>query len=141
MTSSKSRSASIESIDENAEPPHLRHVPQDLFYQSAQPRSARKIGAITCEVDTGQHNLGVTGLDERADLIDDRAHRHRAGIAASEGNDAEGAAMIAAVLYLHKSAWQSALKAIDEMRRHLGHRHDIGHRDFLLGRDFHIRRG
>ena len=45
------------------------------------------------------------------------------------------AAMIAAVLHLHENPRQPALKAFEQMRRHLGDRHDVGDRDLLAGGD------
>ena len=78
----------------------------------------------------------MTAFDQRADLIDNSAHRHRARIAAAVRNDAEGAAVVAAVLHLHSnSLGRPALKTFQQMRRHLGDRHDVGDRDLLAGRN------
>ena len=106
-------------------------MPQDLFGQLAKFRRARQIRAVACQIDTGQHDLGVAALDQRADLADYGTHRHRARITAAERNDAEGAAVIAAVLHLHEYPRQAFLKSVDEMRRHFADRHDIGDRDLL----------
>ena len=83
-------------------------MPQDLFCQLPELRRARQIRAIARQIDAGQHDLGMAALDQRADLIDHGAHRHRARIAAAVGNDAEGAAVIAAVLHLHEHPRQAA---------------------------------
>ena len=109
-------------------------MPQDLLGQHAEFRRARQIGAVAGEIDAGQHDLGMAALDQRAHLFDHRAHRHRARIAAAVRNDAEGAAMIAAVLHLHEGARQAALETVDQMRRHLLHRHDVGDRDLVAAR-------
>ena len=117
----------LDGIDRgNPQPLQLRHVPQDLLDQLPELRRARQIGAIAGDIDAGQHDLGMAALDQRADLFDHGAHRHRARIAAAIGDDAEGAAMIAAVLHLHEDARQAGLEAFEQMRRHLLDRHDVG---------------
>ena len=108
-------------------------MPQDLFRQLAEFRGARQIGAVTGEIDAGQHDLGMAALDQLADLVDHRAHRHRARIAAAIGDDAEGAAVVAAVLHLHEHPRQALLKSFHQMRRHLLDGHDVGDRDLLAG--------
>ena len=134
MTSSRSRSTSIESIDEIRSRFSSGTCRRICLVSMPEFRRARQIGAVAGEVDAGQHDLGMAALDQRAHLIDHRAHRHRARIAAAIGNDAEGAAMVAAVLHLHEHPRQAALKAVEQMRRHLLHRHDVGDRD-LFARD------
>ena len=109
----------------------IRHMPQDLLRQQAEFRRARQIRAIARQIDTGQHDLGMAALDQRADLGHHRAHRHRPRIAAAIGNNAEGTAVIAAVLHLHEHPRQAALKALQQMRRHLLDRHDVGDRDLF----------
>ncbi len=79
---------------------NLRHLLQKRFCQLPQRRAARQVAAIAGGIDTGQHHLAVTGLHQPTRLIDHRPHRHRAGIAAAIGDDAEGAAMVAARLHL-----------------------------------------
>ena len=106
-------------------------MPQNLPGQLTEFRSARQIRAITGQIDARQHDLGMATLDQRPDLIDHRAHRHRARIAAAKGNDAEGATMIAAVLHLHEYARQARLESFQQMRRHLAHRHDVGDRNLF----------
>ena len=119
----------LDGIDRgDAQPLQLGHVPQDLFGQHAEPRRAGQVGAVAREVHARQHNLGMTARDQRSHLLHHRPHRHRARIAAAEGNDAEGATMVAAILHLHEGPRQAALETVDEMRRHLL-RH-IGNRRF-----------
>ena len=86
------------------QPLQLRHVLEDLLDQRAEFWRARQIGAIAGDVDAGQHDLAITVADEPAHVIDHRAHRHRARIAAAIRNDAERAAMVAAVLHLDEGA-------------------------------------
>src|SRR5207245_1228210 len=77
-----------------------------------EARRARQIGAIGGQIDTGQHDLAVAGRDETARLIGEETHRHRSARAAREGDDAKGAAMVAALLDLEKGA-ALALEAVD----------------------------
>ena len=105
------------------------------FVSWPELRRTRQVGAIAREVNAGQHDLGVAALGERTDLIDDRAHRHRTRIAAAERNDAEGAAVVAAVLHLHEHPRQPGLEAVEQMRRHRLDRHDVGDRDLLARAD------
>ena len=119
----------------DAQPLQLRHMPQDLLRQQAEPRRARQISAVAGEIDAGEHDLGMAALNQGADLIDHRAHRHRARIAAAIGNDTEGAAMVAAILHLHEHPRQAAGIAVDQMRRHLPDGHDVADGDLLVGAD------
>ena len=77
---------------------------EDLPDQRAELRRARQIGAVAREVDAGQHHLAIAVVGEAANLLDHVAHRHRTRVAAAVRNDAEGAAMVAAVLHLHVGA-------------------------------------
>ena len=63
-------------------------------------------------------------FDEAADLRHDLARRHRARRPAAERNDAERAAVIAAVLHLHVGA-RARSEAVDEMSGRLAHAHDV----------------
>src|SRR6056297_994393 len=99
-------------------------MPQNGAHQSAETRLTRQILAVAGDVDPGQHRLAGAVLDEHADLLDDDAHRDRARIAAAIGNDAEGAAMVAAVLDLHEGA-RAPLHPVDQMRGGLAHGHDV----------------
>ena len=122
----------LDGIDRrNPQPLQFRHVPQNLFCQLPEFRRARQVGAVAREIDARQHDLGMAALGQRADLFDDRAHRHRARIAAAVRDDAEGAAVVAAVLHLHEHPRQAGLETVEQMRRHLLDRHDVGDRDLL----------
>ena len=80
------------------------------------PGRSRAIGG---EIDAGQHDLGDSPRDQRARLA--RRLRpsgtERLG-AAPEGDDAEGAAMVAALLHLDEGAG-AALEAVDQLARRL----------------------
>ncbi len=122
--SSRSRSASTESIDDSRSRFELRHVLEDLLDQRAELRRARQVGAIARDVDAGQHDLAIAVADQPAHVVDHGAHRHRARITAAERDDAEGAAVIAAILHLDESAGMCR-KSVDQMRRGFLHRHDV----------------
>ncbi len=59
-------------------------------------------------------------------------HRHRPAVSPAIGDNAKGAAMIAAILYLHKCA-RMGIEAGCQMRRGGAHRHDVAH-DHLVER-------
>ena len=107
---------------------------QDLLHQRAEPGRARKILAIAGEIDAGEDDFAIAARAQRAHLRNHLAHRHRTRIAAAIGDDAEGAAVVAAVLHLHEGA-RVTFDAIDEMRGRLRHHHDVVDDDLLLGRD------
>jgi hypothetical protein len=60
--------------------------------------------AVGGDVDAGQHHFAIARSDEPLICSTTGAHRHRARRAAAIGDDAEGAAMVAAVLHLHEGA-------------------------------------
>ena len=100
--SSRSASASTESIEDSRSRCELRHVACRICFTSAPSRRAGS-RAIARDVDAGQHDLAIAVLDQPAHLRHHLAHRHRARIAAAERDDAEGAAVVAAVLHLHEA--------------------------------------
>src|SRR4029077_19461059 len=95
---------------------------------------AGKIAAVAGEIDAGEDDLAIAARAQLAHLRHHLAHGHRARIAAAIRDDAEGAAVIAAVLHLHEGA-RAAFEAVDEMRRRLLDRHDVVDRDLRLGRE------
>ena len=97
---------------------------QDLANQPSERHVTWQIGAIGGDVDAGQHDLDVASLDQSPDLRHDLAGRHRAGGAAAKRNDAERAAMVAAILYLHVGP-RPAAEAIDQVAGGLADRHDV----------------
>ena len=82
----------------------LRHLAQDVPHELARGHVARQTGAVVGDVDAGEHDLGVAGLHQPAHLGHHLARRHRARRPAAEGDDAEGAAVVAAVLHLDVGA-------------------------------------
>src|SRR5215472_13982553 len=117
-----------------SQPRELRHVFQNLLHQCAELGRAREIPAIAGEIDAGENDLAIAARAEPAHLRDRLAHGYRARIAAAIGNDAKGAAVVAAILHLHEGA-RAALEAVDEMRGRLPHCHDVINRDLFLGGD------
>ncbi len=75
----------------------------------------------------------MPGVHQAAHAVHHRAHGYRAGGPAAIGDDAERAAVVAAVLHLDEGAGAAA-EAVDEMAGGLAHRHDVGHRDVPLRR-------
>src|SRR5690606_3885801 len=76
------------------------------------------------DVHPGQHDFRIAIGDEFLDLLDHEPHGYRAGGATAIGNDAEGAAMVAAVLHLNEGAG-AAIHALDEVPGRLAHAHDV----------------
>ena len=86
-----------------AKPRQLGHLAR-IARTRAPSAGAGKVGAVGGDVDAGQHDFAIAVVDEAADLIDDGGQRHRARIAAAVRDDAEGAAVVAAVLHLDEGA-------------------------------------
>ncbi len=103
---------------------------QDPLDQGAEARRAGQIVAVACHIDPGQDNLAMALLDEPRDTVDRCAGGDRAAVAASERDDAECAAVVAAVLHLDKRAGVFG-KGVGELRRGFAHRHDVGDADAL----------
>ena len=72
---------------------------QQQTHEAPERPTFAKVDAVAREIDARQHDLLLAARDKRAGLRDDLIRRRRARRAAAEGNDAEGAAMIAAVLH------------------------------------------
>src|SRR5262249_47306798 len=115
----------------------LRYKPQNLFHELAESRRARKVSTISREVDACQYDFGEARMHQSPGLLHDRAHRHAARVSAPERNDAEGAAMITAILYLQKGTGAS-LEAVDILRRRLAHAHDVVDADAFRSADAEI---
>ena len=93
----------------------------------AQARLARQVLAVGRDVDAGDDDLAVAVLDQRPRLRRDPLGRHAAAGAAAVGDDAEGAAMVAALLDLEEGA-RAAVEAVDQVRGRLPHQHDVADR-------------
>jgi hypothetical protein len=63
-------------------------------------------------------------IDKAFDMIDNLASRYRTAVPATIGDDAKGAAMFAAGLYLDKSTGL-AIKGRGQMGCSLAHGHDV----------------
>ena len=87
-----------------AQPRQLGQLAQQAAHHLAQRRAARQIAAIAADVDAGQHDLLDARLHQPAGLGQDLAHGKAAVVAAAIGDDAEGAAVIAALLDLQEGA-------------------------------------
>ncbi len=107
-----------------AQPLERRHQYQQPAHELPQARPPRQIGAEAGDVDAGQHDLAMAERHQRARLLDDVADRHRAVVAAPLRDDAEGAAVVAALLHLDDGAG-AAVDGVDELRRRRLHRADV----------------
>ena len=106
------------------QPRQLRNLVEDTPHQGAEPRPRRQVGAVAGDVDTGQHDLAAAAGDQRADPADDGFRGDAAVVAAGEGDDAEGAAVVAAILDLDEGARPSR-EAGDRGRRALAGGRDV----------------
>ena len=118
--------------------PQIRHLVENSLHQLAETQASRKIGTVGGHVHAGQHHFGITVADKALDLIHHRAHRNGAGITTTIGNNAEGAAMIAAILHLHESA-RATFDGIDHMACGFAHFHNVVDTHFLELVDAEIR--
>src|SRR5205823_520259 len=66
----------------------------------AEARPAGQVGAVSGQIDAGQHDLAIAGGEERTRFGDYWVERHRAARPARIGDYAKGAAMVAALLHL-----------------------------------------
>ena len=114
----------MESMEDSRRRFDLRHQLQQLSHQRAQRGRARQVGAIGGQIHAGQHDLGKAFFDQPPRFRHHRAHRHAARIAPAIGNDAEGAAMVAAILHLQEGAGL-AVEMIHHLRRGFAHAHDV----------------
>ena len=102
----------------------VRHQTQDAHHQIAQTRRAGQVAAPAGQVHTGQHHLVVAAIHQPPDLIHDDARRDGARIPTAKRDDAEGAAMVAAVLHLNIGAGARA-EAVDQVPGGFGDGHDV----------------
>ena len=109
----------------------VRHGAQNLLGQVAQAGVTCAIGR---NINTGQHHFHMAALNQFPHLIDDAPGRHAAIGAAGKGDDAEGAAMVAALLHLDEGAG-AAFQTADQVTGGFLQGHDIGndHRFGIVG--------
>ncbi len=120
------------------QPFETAYMLENLPDQRTELGCPRQIGAVAREIDPGQHHFAIAIVDDPANLFDHLAHRHRARVSAPKRDDAEGAAMVAAVLHLHVGTGAS-LNALDQVPGGFFHRHDIVDGDLLVQADAEIR--
>ena len=89
-----------------------------------QGRGAGQVLAVVGDIDPGQHDFAESLGDQRPRLIRDRPQRYRPARAPAEGDDAERAAVIAALLHLEERAG-APFETADQMWRRLAHGHDV----------------
>src|ERR1700751_6269399 len=104
---------------------------QNLLHQCAELGRAREIPTVAGQIDAGENDLAIAARAQPAHLRDRLAHGYRARIAAAIRNDAEGAAVVAAILHLHEGA-RATLEAVDQVRGRLGRRPDVVDGDLFL---------
>ena len=103
------RSASTESIEERRSRSSSGTCAQDRLDQRAERRRARQVAAVARDVDAGQHDLARAVLDEAAAPARPRRPSAREReLPRPIRDDAEGAAVVAAVLHLHEGAGAAA---------------------------------
>src|SRR5579863_9255140 len=92
------------------------HQREQAPAELSERRLARQIAAEAGDVDAGQYPLAIAACHQMLRLAHDLADRHGPAVAAAVGNDAERAAVIAALLYLDEGA-SAAFESVDQMRR------------------------
>ena len=110
--------------------------------QITKPRAPGQIASPGGDIDPGQHNLGNAAIDEACRRIDDLTRTGGPVVAAAIGNDAEGAAVVASLLYLKKAACVPG-KGVQHMGRGFAYLHHVAdnHRRVALGKRLPGRRG
>ena len=108
----------------------LRHQLQNTPNEIAQRRLPGQVPAPARQIDTRQHDLAVALPHQIADMADHFPRRHRSRIPATVRNDAEGAAMVAAILNLQKGPcsrlrFLRRVLATEELRRTIPHGHYV----------------
>ena len=116
---------------------NIRHLLQQCLGKITKGRLARQVRAIARGVHPGQHDLAIAAFRQPARLIHHGPHRHGAGIAAPIGYDAEGAAMIAAVLHLNEGA-HMPVYVLHHLRRGGLDAHDIVDEQLFFRRNAEI---
>ena len=102
------------------------HVRQQAADHLAGARSARQVRAVGCHVHARQHDFLHAVIDQGAHLLDDGADRNAARIAAPEGDDAKGAAVIATILDLDEGP-HPPVESVNKVCGRLPCGHDVVH--------------
>ncbi len=77
---------------------------EDVSEKLLEFDAGREIAAVGAEVDAAEDDFFVAGVGEMTDFLDDFVGREAAAFAADEGDDAVGAAAVAAVLNFQRGA-------------------------------------
>ena len=111
-----------------AKPSQLGHLGEQPLEHGAEARPAGQIPAVGGDIDPGDGKLGMARAQQRARLGDDRRQRHAAAGTAAEGDAAEGAAVIAALLDLQETA-RPPLQAVHRQTLRPTRGHDVADLD------------
>ncbi|MND29501.1 hypothetical protein D3C80_200100 [compost metagenome] len=121
-----------------AQAQNIRHLLQQCLGKITKRRLTGQVSAIAGRIHPGQHDFAIAAFRQPACLIHHRTHGHRARIAAPVGYDAEGAAMIAAILYLNEGA-HMPVYVFHHLRRCRLDAHDVVDAQLFFRRDAEIR--
>ena len=77
---------------------------KDTLEQAAEREALRQVCTVSGKINAGDDHLLTARLKQAPDLLDHPFGRLRAGGSPSKRDDAKGAAVVAAVLHLHKGA-------------------------------------
>ncbi len=104
------------------------HPPQQRAHHVPKGRTVRQVRTVRADIDAGQHHLKMTGIDEAFDGCHDPIGIDAATGPTDKGDDAEGAAVIAALLHLDEGAG-ATLEAVDQVTGGLLQGHDVADDD------------
>src|SRR5689334_2570264 len=106
---------------------------EQIAREGAERRTAIEVAAIAADIHAGQNDLADALIHHGLRLSEDRRGRHAAVVAAAERNDAEGAAVIAALLDLQEAAGMARERSDRLCPRGSGG-HDVADGDALSSR-------
>ena len=89
----------------------------------------KKIAAVTAQMNSAEYDFAIAAGDKSIQFFDDASGREAAAISANERNHAEGAAMIAAVLYFERGTRVLRFAAFDGRDENVGQREDVTNED------------
>ena len=111
-----------------AEPAKARKRSKDCRHKITKPRPPRKIASPGGDIDPGQHDFAAAPINEPFRRREDLAEAGRPVVAATIGDDAEGTAMITALLNLQETARMRA-EGVEHVRRRFADLHDVADND------------
>src|ERR1700733_271577 len=104
---------------------------QQQSQQAGQPNGAAGFSSPPAQIDTAQHNLAIP-FPQPADLTHHLLSRRAPASPAHKWNDAEGTAVVAAVLYLEIGACAVAGGILHGGREKIMLRKDVAHVDVAV---------